>query len=437
MSLLDADLGASRSWTRVGDWYEVTRKPRRLDLTRFPAIPFAPMEAIPQGGAYAPAFTMRAPSAISSGTYFERGDLLISKITPSFENGKQALIYDLPLSFGYATTEVIPLRPRNKDHDPRLLFFYLLHPDVRHHVAERMEGSTGRQRVPESVLLDLPLPLLEPSDQKSIADSLEVLQHASSAELEAQRASHDLKRTAMHALFTRGLRGEAPKETEIGLIPQSWLPTPVAQLGAVKGGKRMPKGVSLVHQDTGRPYIRVTDFKDHSVRDEGILFVPRGYEDAIRRYRISSHDVYISIAGTIGLVGQVPPRLDDANLTENAAKIVFQRRDVLPRYVMHALAGNACQDQISRATAKNAQPKLALTRIEQILVPFPGSFEEQVEIAEALDAIDRKIDLHRRKHAVLDSLFKALLHKLMTGEIQVDQLDLSALSSVAPKEAAA
>ena len=52
---------------------------------------------------------------------------------------------------------------------------------------------------------------------------------------------------------------------------------------------------------------------------------------------------------------------------------------------------------------------------------------QQREIAAILDAIDRKIDLHRRKRAVLDDLFKTLLHKLMTGEIRVDDLDLSGI----------
>ena len=41
------------------------------------------------------------------------------------------------------------------------------------------------------------------------------------------------------------------------------------------------------------------------------------------------------------------------------------------------------------------------------------------QFAALLDAIDRKIDLHRRKRAVLEELFKSLLHKLMTGEIRV------------------
>ena len=46
----------------------------------------------------------------------------------------------------------------------------------------------------------------------------------------------------------------------------------------------------------------------------------------------------------------------------------------------------------------------------------------------ALDAIDRKIDLHRRKRAVLEELFKALLHKLMTGEIRVGELDVESVA---------
>ena len=53
-----------------------------------------------------------------------------------------------------------------------------------------------------------------------------------------------------------------------------------------------------------------------------------------------------------------------------------------------------------------------------------------------MDAIDRKIDLHRKKCAVLDELFKTLLHKLITGDIRVADLDLSALGAKTAAEAA-
>ncbi len=54
---------------------------------------------------------------------------------------------------------------------------------------------------------------------------------------------------------------------------------------------------------------------------------------------------------------------------------------------------------------------------------------EQKDIVGILDAIDRKIELHRKKRAVLDELFKPLLHQLITGAIRVADLDLSALDA--------
>ena len=279
---------------------------------------------------------------------------------------------------------------------------------------------------------EIPMPPL--GEQRKIARILQRIDDALSLQDEQFRAITNLKRTTMRSLFTHGLRGEMQKETEIGPVPESWVPTPIVSIGLVKGGKRMPKGVSLTDENTGKPYIRVTDFQDHSIAVDQVLFVPKGYEDVIARYLISSDDIYISIAGTIGLVGQVPNTLDGANLTENAAKICVTKTDIVARYVMYALASEMCQVQIAQAIGKNAQPKLALARVEQIKLPLPTPRDEQHEIVTVLDAIDRKIDLHRKKRAVLDGLFKALLHKLMTGEIRVADLNLSSLPDIVPRK---
>lgn len=55
-------------------------------------------------------------------------------------------------------------------------------------------------------------------------------------------------------------------------------------------------------------------------------------------------------------------------------------------------------------------------------------YPEQREIVAILYAIDRKIDLHNRKRAVIEDLSKALLHNLMTGKIRVGELDLGAMA---------
>jgi type I restriction enzyme, S subunit len=87
-------------------------------------------------------------------------------------------------------------------------------------------------------------------------------------------------------------------------------------------------------------------------------------------------------------------------------------------------------------TEPGPTPQLNKKNLEPLIIPVPPTLEEQREIVAILDAIDRKIDLHRKKRAVLDDLFKALLHKLMTGEIRVVDLDLSGLATQRMKEPA-
>ena len=93
-------------------------------------------------------------------------------------------------------------------------------------------------------------------------------------------------------------------------------------------------------------------------------------------------------------------------------------------YLYHFLS--AQYEAIRQLAHGGQQQNLNLDILRALRVAFPTSREEQQEIVAILDAIDRKIDLHRKKRAVLDELFKALLHKLMTGEIRVGDLDLSA-----------
>ena len=439
MSLFEADLGEGRQWSRVGEGYDLTKKPRGLDLSTYSAVPFAAMDAIPQGGAYLPDFTMKAPHLIASATYFERGDVLVAKITPSFENGKQALIRDLPTPFGYATTEIIPLHPRSKQHDPRLLFFYLLHPDVRHYVAERMEGSTGRQRVPNRVLLELPIPALNLHEQAVIADALDMIQQARSAEMACERAAQDLKRAAMRALFTRGLRGEAQKETEIGPVPESW---DFVEFGTLREWLQYGTSTRCTYDPTEFPVLRIPNVEPGRVNAQDLKFGALSPEEATR-YRLEAGDlIFIRTNGVIERLGACAVYAGEPSGALFASYLIRARlkKDRIDPHFAAYFYGSDLGTSIvaGRATpAADGKYNLNTGTIDSLPLPLPPTLEEQRDIAAILDAIDRKIDLHRRKRAVLDDLFKALLHKLMTGEIRVSDLDLSALASQPASEAAA
>ena len=110
-------------------------------------------------------------------------------------------------------------------------------------------------------------------------------------------------------------------------IPQSWKWIKLGAVASVLGGKRIPAGRRLTNENTGHIYIRVSDMKNASVLTGNLLYVPSDIYPAISRYIINKEDVYITVAGTIGAVGTIPPELDGANLTENADRLVFSNID--------------------------------------------------------------------------------------------------------------
>jgi type I restriction enzyme S subunit len=112
-------------------------------------------------------------------------------------------------------------------------------------------------------------------------------------------------------------------------------------------------------------------------------------------------------------------------------------RHCLPAFLNYFMNWPATQDDIKKLASRAVgQANINASKLRTVVFPLPP-LDEQREIVAILDAIDRKIDLHRRKRAVLDELFKALLHKLITGEIRVADLDLSALDAKAVAEVAA
>jgi type I restriction enzyme S subunit len=435
MSLFEAGLCEGREWSRVGDAYETTRRPRTLDPSAYPAIPFAAMEAIPQDGTYLPSFTMKPFNDIKSGTYFERGDILVGKITPSFENGKQAFVRELVTPFGYATTEVIPLHTRSTQHDPRFLFFYLLHPDVRHHVAERMEGSTGRQRVPEAALLDLPIPRVARDDQMAIAAALESIYSASAQEAKCEQIASRLRRAAMRGLFARGLHQEPPKETEIGPVPESWDVVPLGSLGRIGNGSTPKRSVREYWDQGDFPWLTSAKVYDRNVVNADQFVTATALRECHLPV-VEPGAVLIAITGQGKTLGHCAVLRMRATVSQHVAYVAIDDKRADPSFIRGYLETK--YDYLRQVGAGGGSTKGALTCafLRGVPIPLP-TLEEQREIVVILDAIDRKIDLHQRKRAVLSDLFTAVLHKLITGEIRVSDLDLSTVLATPATETAA
>ncbi|MBW1972874.1 MAG: restriction endonuclease subunit S, partial [Deltaproteobacteria bacterium] len=94
---------------RLGD-EQVAEIRGNKSINGFNKVAFIPMEAVPDSRIFVN-FEIRSMKEIKSFTYCESGDLLLAKITPSLENGKQGIVPDtVPNGFALATTEVFPIK---------------------------------------------------------------------------------------------------------------------------------------------------------------------------------------------------------------------------------------------------------------------------------------------------------------------------------------
>jgi type I restriction enzyme S subunit len=159
-----------------------------------------------------------------------------------------------------------------------------------------------------------------------------------------------------------------------------WEVKTLGDIADVKGGKRVPKGYKLQSEPTKHPYITVSDFTDDGTIDTSyIRYVSREVFDQIKMYTISSKDLYLSIAGTIGKTGYVPPELDGASLTENACKLVL-RSGIDRDFIYYFTKSDDFTRQAGTNTRIAAQPKLSLERLKTIKLPIPSSLTEQQRI---------------------------------------------------------
>ena len=282
--------------------------------------------------------------------------------------------------------------------------------------------------VNKNTLNGLDIPFFDGLTQAAIGNFLRSLVYRIEQEDETFRTAQALKRAAMHTLFTRGLRGEAQKETEIGPVPESWLVQPMEEVAQVYSSSRLTYSEMLGRADES--------IAEYGVRVLGIKVkdmtqsdpeVPLSDAELSRMIPVGEAQLCCIAPGAI-----VFPK-NGAAVATNKKRVVSEWC-VLDPNVMALHAKDTLEQSylyqwmqiFDLSSIQNAGPvpNFGKGAMSKTLLPVPSP-NEQCEIVAILNAIDRKIDLHRRKRTVLEKLFKALLHKLMTGEIRVRELDIS------------
>jgi type I restriction enzyme S subunit len=170
-------------------------------------VPFLPMAAVSEAGCAS--YDQRRPvgELLKGYTYFERGDVLVAKITPCLENGKAALLTDLPADLGFGSTEFHVLRP-GPDVDPRYLFHAVWHNAFRRAGADAFTGTAGQKRLPASFFERYKIPLPAVAEQRRIAAMLGKADAVRRKRRESSRLLDEFVRSAFLEMFGDPVRNK-------------------------------------------------------------------------------------------------------------------------------------------------------------------------------------------------------------------------------------
>lgn len=186
----------------------------------------------------------------------------------------------------------------------------------------------------------------------------------------------------------------------------------LGNIATVKGGKRLPKGTSLITTPNNHPYIRVRDLNGRRTLelDSSFEFVDDETQKTISRYIVNAGDIVLSIVGTIGLVAIVGKSLDKANLTENCVKLA-SLTGIDRDYLYYFLKSSFGQQEIARGTVGAVQAKLPIKNIQDITIPLPDEFTQR-KIAAILDSMDEKIETNQKINDNLEQQVQAYFQEL-------------------------
>ena len=193
-------------------------------------------------------------------------------------------------------------------------------------------------------------------------------------------------------------------------IPENWCWCRLGEICNLKGGKRIPAGLSATKEKTKHIYIRVTDMKDDSISDSDLCYINDSIFEKIKQYTIGKDDLYLTIAGTIGKVGEVPKLFDKMNLTENALKLTNIK--INKKYLLNVLKSPYVQEYFESTYHQVAMPKLSLINASKTHIPLPPLAEQQ-RIVCAIEKAFEQIDVIEKNKLKLKTYIKQTKSKVL------------------------
>ena len=334
----------------------------------------------------------------NGGTKFRNQDTIMARITPCLENGKTSMVDILPEdTVGFGSTEYIVFRARSGISDSKFVYYLACSNVIRDIAIKSMVGSSGRQRVQQSVVnnIEFMAPALE--EQKRIAAVLSSLDD----KIELNNVINENLEQQAQAIFNETF---IDRDT----IPDNWSEASLLDIAEYLNGLAMQK-YRPSGEEKGIPVLKIKELRQGSCDASSELCSSNIKSD----YIINDGDVIFSWSGSLlvdfwcgGTCG----------LNQHLFKVSSYKYD---KWFYYAWTKHHLNKFIALASAMaTTMGHIKRTELANSKVLIPNK-EEYIRIGSIINPIYDLVIANRVENMHLAKLRDTLLPKLMSGELDV------------------
>lgn len=232
---------------------------------------------------------------------FHAGDILIARRNVYL---KRAATVDFD---GLTSGDSIVLHIENEAYR-RIIPFVLNTDDFWDYANQHADGSMSKRLSPK-LLMEYEFSLPDESINQ-VSDILWAMERVKNAYRELIARTDDLVKSQFIEVINPLL--EAGKTIPLNDLVEDDRPI---TYGILKPGTGCPGGV---------PVVKVKDMRDGAIDQSDLLLTTPELDYQYRRSRLRAGDLLISIRGSVGRMAEVPENLEDANITQDTARLTIK-----------------------------------------------------------------------------------------------------------------
>jgi type I restriction enzyme S subunit len=377
-------------------------------------VTFLPLEAIWSDERYDPSRRRRKEEVSTGYTRFVEGDILLPKITPTFQADRVVIAKNIYSGVGTATTEVHVVRVGHRA-DTRYIRYLLSSKSFLDEGEASMIGVAGQKRVPDEYLRDLRVPVTEVLRQCAIADYLDTETARIDALIQKKRRMIEL--LDKHIATSISITTAAHTIQEHDTLPEDWRIVPLRRCFT-----SIDYGIGTASEATGK----IAVLGMGNVDGGRIIGDPSGYVDEVDSWLLlQDSDLLFNRTNSLALVGKIAIWPGSDHPTTFASYLVRLRTGSLAnaRYLNYLLNS---QEMLGFARAialpSVGQANLNPSRYTSTHIPLPPLKTQQV-IVDLLDSrrkvIDRATAALSRQLDLLVERRQALITATVAGELDI------------------